>query len=415
MVQLTTFKAGLKSRELVSSLAKNPPKTMAKMLLKAQKYMNAEDVLAGIRGEGRTEDKGKREDDCRGQKRDRSDRRNNDGVRRKDDKSSRTVKFTLLVMPVDKILTQIQDEHYLKWPRPLHSSPSVRDRSKYCRFHKDHGHYTEDCRDLKERIEELIRKGKLQKFIKKGEYSKFRGENKGQHESSSKSGSRQSQPPQNVIGEIQTISGGPITGGSFKSLKKAHQRQVNSVHMEPPPKHRRTDQDMTFNENDARGVKQPHNDPLVVMLTIEGFNTKRVLVDNDSSADIIYFPAFQQLKLDPRRLRSFDSPLVSFSGDRVYPKGIVTLAVTVGTNPRQLTRHMDFLVVDCPSSYNVIIGRPALNKWKASTSTYCLKVKFPTENGIGEVKGDQILARECYQAVFAAKENHTWTIKEKEE
>nr|XP_023928468.1 uncharacterized protein LOC112039793 [Quercus suber] len=185
--------------------------------------------------------------------------------------------------------------------------------------------------------------------------------------------------------------------------------------MEPPPKYRRTDQNMTFNENDARGVKQPHNDHLVLMLTIEGFNTKRVLVDNGSSADIIYFPTFQQLKLDPGRLRRFDSPLVSFSGDRVYPKGIVTLAVTVGTNPRQLTRHMDFLVVDCPSSYNVIIGRRALNKWKVSTSTYCLKVKFPTENGIGEVKRDQILARECYQAVFAAKENHTWTIEEKEE
>nr|XP_023912200.1 uncharacterized protein LOC112023810 [Quercus suber] len=211
------------------------------------------------------------------------------------------------------------------------------------------------------------------------------------------------------------ILGGPVTGGSFKSLKKAHQQQVNSVHMEPPPKYRRTDQDMAFNENDARGVKQPHNDPLVGMLTIEGFNTKRILVDNSSSADIIYFPAFQQLKLDPRRLRPFDSPLVSFSGDRVYPKGIVTLAVTVGTYSRQLTRQIDFLVVDCPSSYNVIIGRPALNKWKASTSTYCLKVKFPTENGIGEVKGDQILARECYQAVFAAKENHAWTIEEKEE
>ncbi|XP_065631296.1 uncharacterized protein LOC111987782 [Quercus suber] len=284
MVQLTTFKAGLKSRDLVSSLAKNPLKTMAEMLLKAQKYMNAEDALAAIRDKERTEDKEKREDDRRGQKRDRSDRRNNDGVRRKDDKSARTVKFTPLVMPIDKILTQIQDEHYLKWPRPLHSSPNVRDRGKYCRFHKDHGHYTEDCRDLKEQIEELIRKGKLQKFIKKGEYNKIRGENKGQHESSSKSGSRQSQPPQNVIGEIQTISGGPISGCSFKSLKKAHQRQVNSVHTEPSPKHRRSDQDMTFNENDARGVKQPHNDPLVIMLTIEGFNTKRVLVDNGSSA-----------------------------------------------------------------------------------------------------------------------------------
>ena len=48
-VQLTTFKAGLKSRELVASLAKNPPKTMAEMLLKAQKYMNVEDALAAIR------------------------------------------------------------------------------------------------------------------------------------------------------------------------------------------------------------------------------------------------------------------------------------------------------------------------------------------------------------------------------
>ena len=88
---------------------------------------------------------------------------------------------------------------------------------------------------------------------------------------------------------------------------------------------------MSFNEGDARGVKQPHNDPLVIMLNIEGFNTKRILVDNGSSTDIIYLPTFQQLRLDPRRLHPFDSPLVNFNGDRVYPKGIVTLTVTVGT------------------------------------------------------------------------------------
>ena len=73
------------------------------------------------------------------------------------------------------------------------------------------------------------------------------------------------------------------------------------------------------------------------------------------------------------------------------------------------------MVVDCSSSYNVIIGRPTLNKWKAATSTYCLKVKFPTDNGVGKVKGDQVLARECYQAILAAKENHTWMIEESEE
>ena len=104
-VQLTTFKAGLRSRDLVASLAKKPPKTMAEILLKAQKYMNAEDALATIEDAEKPGDKAKREDERRGQKRDRPDRRNNDGNRRKDDKCPRTVRFTPLVMPVDKIFT----------------------------------------------------------------------------------------------------------------------------------------------------------------------------------------------------------------------------------------------------------------------------------------------------------------------
>ena len=87
--------------------------------------------------------------------------------------------------------------------------------------------------------------------------------------------------------------------------------------------------------------------------------------------------------------------------------------VTVGSHPLQVTNRHNFLVVNSPSSYNMIIGRPTLNRWKAATSTYCLKVKFPIEQGIGEIRGDQVLARECYQAILASKENHTWIIKEK--
>ena len=90
---------------------------------------------------------------------------------------------------------------------------------------------------------------------------------------------------------------------------------------------------MCFSEEDLKGVKQPHDDPLVIMVMIEGFNTRRVLVDNGNSADIIYLSAFQQLKVDQKRLRPFDSPLVSFSGDKVYPKGIVMLTITVGSHP----------------------------------------------------------------------------------
>ena len=194
-VQLTTFKAGLRSRDLVASLAKNPPRTVAKMLLKAQKYMNAEDAVAAIRDDEKPGDKG-RKDERRGQKRESPDRRTTDTNRRRDDKSTRTFAMddTPLVMPIDKILMQIKDEHYLKWPRPLHSSPHIRDKNKYCRFHKDHGHYMEYCRDLKEQIEELIQKGKLQKYVKNGESSNFKGGSKSQREFSSRTDDRPYQP-----------------------------------------------------------------------------------------------------------------------------------------------------------------------------------------------------------------------------
>ena len=88
MVQLTTFKAGLRSREFVSSLAKNPPKTMAEMLLKAQKYMNAEEALAAIRDVEKPENKGRKEDERRGQKMEHLDHRFGDEGKKKDEKNS---------------------------------------------------------------------------------------------------------------------------------------------------------------------------------------------------------------------------------------------------------------------------------------------------------------------------------------
>ena len=127
----------------------------------------------------------------------------------------------------------------------------------------------------------------------------------------------------------------------------------------------------------------------------------------------MYMMAFQQMNLDPKRLRPFKSPLVSFSGDCIYPKSIICPSITAWTHPAQVTKEVDFLIVDYPSSYNVILGWPTHNRLKAATSKYCSKVKFPTSQRIGEIYGDQLLARECYQAIMASKENHTWMVEEK--
>ena len=125
-----------------------------------------------------------------------------------------------------------------------------------------------------------------------------------------------------------------------------------------------------------------------------------MLVDNGSSADILYYPVFQQIGIDRARLIPMNAPLVSFEVTRVFPLGAVTLSMTVGDYPQQITRDVTFLVVDCSSAYNGILGRSTLNSWKATTSTYHLMIKFPTEYGIGELRGDQVAARECYIAML---------------
>ena len=103
---------------------------------------------------------------------------------------------------------------------------------------------------------------------------------------------------------------------------------------------------------------------------------------------------------------------MSFTSDKIVPKGIVKLTVTAGTYPTQISKEIDFIVVDCLSTYNVILGRLMLNKLDVAMSTYYLKIKFPTTHGIGEIRGDQVLARECDQAVLALGENHKWMIDE---
>ena len=79
-------------------------------------------------------------------------------------------------------------------------------------------------------------------------------------------------------------------------------------------------------------------------------------MDNGSSVDILYYPAFQQMRINKKRLLPSDTPLEGFGGTKVFPVGTITLLVTIGTYPQQLTKEISFLVVDCSSAYNTIVG-----------------------------------------------------------
>ena len=110
------------------------------------------------------------------------------------------------------------------------------------------------------------------------------------------------------------------------------------------------------------------------------------------------------MRLGRDQLCPVNLPLVRFGRMKVQHVGTITLPVVVGAYLQQITKDVNFLVVDCSSSYNVIIGRPTLDSWKAVSSTYHLSVKFPVEYGVGQLQGDQLVARECYLTMLAMDE-----------
>jgi hypothetical protein len=304
----------------------------------------------------------------------------------------------------------------------MKTDPFKRDRSKFCEYHADHGHSTEDCISLRREIEAFIQNGRLVRFLveERNREANRRGPPEGVREGLERAEPRRRDeaprearcnqerieireeplPNQEVVREIHTIVGGIAGGGDSNSARKAYARslkgqEVYSLHR--PSKAVRTDSVvLCFSEEDAQGVVIPHDDALVVTLTVANHGIHRILMDNGSSADILYWPAFQQMGIDRERIKPFASPLVGFGGEVVFPIGIIPLPVTAGTTPQLAMVMVDFLVIDRPSAYNAIMGRPALNKLKAATSTYHLMMKFPTEEGVEAVRGDQLAARKCY-------------------
>ena len=122
---------------------------------------------------------------------------------------------------------------------------------------------------------------------------------------------------------------------------------------------------MGFSDEEKIGTIQPHNDVLVITLRIGGYDVKRVMVDQGNAVEIMYPDLYKGLNLKAEDLTPYSSPLVSFEGKIIIPKGQVRLPVQTGSKVVEV----DFIVVDAYSPYTSIVAKPWLHTLGAVFST----------------------------------------------
>ena len=88
-----------------------------------------------------------------------------------------------------------------------------------------------------------------------------------------------------------------------------------------------------FSKEDAQRLHHPYNDALIISIRVGDYNTHQVLVDNESTIDILYYPAFQQMRINREWLVQTNSPLVEFRRTKVYPLSTIILPIMVSDYP----------------------------------------------------------------------------------
>ena len=123
---------------------------------------------------------------------------------------------------------------------------------------------------------------------------------------------------------------------------------------------------------------------------------KRVMIDLGSRPEIMYPDLYKGINLKPENLTAYSSPLVSFEGKMVVPKGHIKLPVQTGPDVVEV----DFIVVDAFSPYTAIMGRPWLHTLGVVSSTLHQKMKYPFGGQVLEILGNQSTARQCLVAAI---------------
>ncbi|XP_050278154.1 uncharacterized protein LOC126719666 [Quercus robur] len=251
---------------------------------------------------------------------------------------------------------------------------------------------TENCRNLWNYLDQLVREGKLKHLL---------------HHSSSHQGQAHQEAERDAAlrppaGMINVIVAAPGRTGTRPS-RVLSVAQLPAEESQPGPKRARMNfrPVLSFSEEDKVGTIQPHDDVLLITLKIGDYDVKRVMVDVSSAAEVMYPDLYKGLGLKPKDLIPYNSPLMSFNGKLVIPKSMIRLPIQTGPEIVEV----NFIVVDTYSPYTAIVNRPWLHTLGAVASSLHQKVKFPSRDQVFEIRGCQSTARQCVVATVSHRLN----------
>ncbi|XP_074346597.1 uncharacterized protein LOC141685393 [Apium graveolens] len=177
---------------------------------------------------------------------------------------------------------EIEKDKEFKWSKPLRGYPEKRGQGRYCRYHKNVGHDTDDYRQLKDEIKYLIRRGKFERFTKA--------------------------PGASTQYDLKRS----YSSWTTRNPQKSNVRDVMSTVGEPS-KCSKSEMTLEFGDPDLEDLKFPHDDPLVITPVIGNCPIMRVLVDNEASVDILFHDTFIRMGYNDSQLTSSDAPIYGFN------------------------------------------------------------------------------------------------------
>ncbi|GJT76637.1 hypothetical protein Tco_1043362 [Tanacetum coccineum] len=267
--------------------------------------------------------------------------------------------------------------------------------NKFCEFHGEVGHNTDECMHLKKQIEEMLKAGKLSHLIKE-----IKQNNGKEQPKVTKKGETAGKDKAVFHGEVghntdecmhlkkqieEMLKAGKLSH-LIKELKQNNGKEQPKVSFSPNP-------EILF---PPLGEDEGTEGPMIIEVEIGGHCVHRMYVDGESASKILYEHCFSRLRPEiKKQLIPATTPLIGYSGEIICPVGQIQLLVKIGDEEHSASAWMNFMVVRSSSPYNRIIGRPGVKKLHAVPSTTHGMLKIPMEGGVITLKSSKLVPLEC--------------------